>query len=139
MTHDERGFEHERALGSGHGEDHLSPEERITAARLMEVFQRVLLVHPYMSIHQLSAFLLVALYEGRNQKWYAERAGTPQTTMSRILLDIGDMTRAREPGLGLVTGRPSPRSLRDKEYRLTPKGRTLLKVILNIIQRGKAR
>ena len=57
--------------------------------------------------------------------------------MSRNLLDIGERNRHMEEGFGLVAARNNPMNLREKEYYLTDKGRTLLHSITRQLKKGK--
>jgi hypothetical protein len=43
---------------------------------------------------------------------YAEKANVPQTVMTRHLLEIGDRSRCKEPGLGLITQKADVHDLR---------------------------
>ena len=50
--------------------------------------------------------------EGQTVTEYAEKAGVPQTVMTRHLLEIGDRSRDKEKGLGLVTQKADMNDLR---------------------------
>jgi DNA-binding MarR family transcriptional regulator len=104
-------------------------EERKLRAlvHILEYFQDH---EPQIPASMIEAFLLVALREGCSLRDVVERSGKPQSTMSRHLLDLGSHNRKREPGLGLVEWRIAPEELRRKEFTLTPKGRALLRRIL---------
>jgi DNA-binding MarR family transcriptional regulator len=78
--------------------------------------------------------MLVAMQEGLGVTDYAERAGVPQTVMTRHLLDIGTHNRRREPGYGLVTQRQDPLDLRKHQTFLMIEGRALLHQILRILR-----
>jgi DNA-binding MarR family transcriptional regulator len=54
--------------------------------------------------------------------------------MSRHLLDLGEIDRTKQPGLGLVEGRTNITNQREKIYGLTPKGRAL---VTTIVERAK--
>src|SRR5262249_7788823 len=77
----------------------------------------------------MEAFLLVAREPGLSVTEYAKRLKAPKSTVSRDLLDLGDRNRKGEPGVGLVTSRPNRFDPRQLEYRLTPRGRALVKQI----------
>jgi DNA-binding MarR family transcriptional regulator len=87
-------------------------------------------LRPTMPLQHAYTFLLVATTEGLTVSEYAERAGTSQTVMTRHLLDIGQMTRTREPGLGLVQHKTDPMDMRKHQVYLTPKGKALLHRII---------
>jgi DNA-binding MarR family transcriptional regulator len=87
-------------------------------------------VRKTMPLQHAYTFLLVAMTEGRSVSEYAERAGVAQTVMTRHLLDIGQQTRDREPGLGLVMTKTNPTDMRQKQAFLTPDGKALLHKII---------
>lgn len=93
----------------------------------MDAFREV---RPTMPLQHAYTFLMVAMDEGRSVSEYAERAGTAQTVMTRHLLDIGEQTRTREPGLGLVVRKTDPMDMRKHQVFLTVKGRALLHKIM---------
>lgn len=86
-----------------------------------------------MPARAIQAFLMVAEKEDQSVGWYAQRAGISLTTMSRNLLDLADRDRNFDEGAGLIEGHENPMNRREKLYRLTPKGRSLL---VRIGQRG---
>ena len=81
----------------------------------------------------IQAFLLVAQKESQSVSGYAKQAGISLSTMSRILLDLGERDRNFDDGLGLIEGFENPENRREKLYRLTYKGRALL---ARVSQRG---
>jgi len=100
----------------------------------LEHFGRKLLValEPVreMPVNKLMSLFTVATKEGLTVDDYAKRAGISPTTMSRHLLDLGEIDRTKQPGLGLVEGRTNVTNQREKVYGLTPKGRTLVTTIV---------
>lgn len=90
-------------------------------------------VHPDISIEQIKTFLLVSQNEGLAGIEYARLAAIPQTTISRQLLDLGERNRKKEEGLGLVEARRDVQDYRRWLYRLTPRGRKLIKLISDVI------
>jgi hypothetical protein len=69
---------------------------------------------------------------------HAELAQASSSVMSRHLLDLGDRNRKKEPGFGLVMGRPNLMELRKHEHVLTPKGKALferLYLLLTTVRR----
>jgi DNA-binding MarR family transcriptional regulator len=112
-------------------------ERRLRAlVHILEYFQAH---EPQIPASMIEAFLLVALNEGCSLRDIVELSGKPQSTVSRHLLDLGERNRKMEPGLGLVEWRIAAEELRRKEYRLTPKGRSLLRRILSerFVEEGK--
>ena len=83
-------------------------------------------LRPPMTARAVQVFLIVSEKEGLSVTEYAKRADIPITTMSRILIDMGDRDRNYEEGLGLVESRDNPMNRREKQYYLTQKGRALL-------------
>lgn len=99
------------------------------------------LEHPVLPAAYIRAFLLVGKREGLGVSEYADQAGISPTVMTRNLLDIGDMNRAREKGLELITQERDPFDLRKHRARLTPKGRKLahdINVALRRLRRPRA-
>jgi hypothetical protein len=81
--------------------------------------------HGVPPIAYIRAFALVASKEGLTVAEYAERAGIAPTVMTRNLLDLGEVNRQREAGLGLIVQERDPFDLRKHRARLTAKGRKL--------------
>src|SRR4029077_1920341 len=71
-----------------------------------------------MPVNKLMTLLTVAWKEGLTVDEYAKRAGISPTTMSRHLLDLGEIDRTKQPGLGLVEGRTNVTNQREKVYEL---------------------
>jgi DNA-binding MarR family transcriptional regulator len=88
-----------------------------------------------MPLQYVTAFLQVAGEEGLGVTEYAKRAGVSVTVMSRHLLDIGDRNRNMERGFGLVEYRANPLELRKHEYKLSDKGRLLLRKIVSSLSK----
>ena len=99
-------------------------------ARLLTVLDRFRLIRHTMPVHLVTALLRVALEEGKSVQTYAIESGVSQSVMSRHLLELGTEVRNGEAGLGLVEKRTSPRSLRETQVFLTPRGR---KVIADLV------
>lgn len=79
-----------------------------------------------MTLGAAISFLIVAMFEGRSLREYADMLDCSHSTMSRHLLDLGDMNRKREPGMQLIEQYPDPTDRRKNIYRLTPKGAALV-------------
>jgi DNA-binding MarR family transcriptional regulator len=100
----------------------LTPETRayLRSLRLaLEPFQDL---SPRIPLSYVMSFLAVAEEEGLAVGDYAKRRGISPTVMTRNLLDIGDMNRQREEGLGLVTQERDLMDLRRHNSKVTPKG-----------------
>lgn len=78
----------------------------------------------------LQTFLLVAQKEDQTVTELAKRADIAVTTMSRILLDMGERNRYLEEGAGLLQSVDNVMNRREKLYSLTPKGRALFASIM---------
>jgi DNA-binding MarR family transcriptional regulator len=84
----------------------------------------------------LTAFLLVALDEGKGVNAYARAAGVDRAIMSRTLHAIGDRARTGGPGLGLITMQPHPTDPKKVQIFMTSKGRSITKEIARQLQRA---
>lgn len=104
----------------------------------LELFSRRLLValEPVrdLPVNKLMTLLTVAHKQGLTVDDYAKRAGISPTTMSRHLLDLGEVDRKQEAGLGLVEGRVNVTNQRERVYELTAKGRALLTKVTGAIR-----
>lgn len=104
----------------------------------LELFSRRLLValEPVrdLPVNKLMTLLTVAQKQGLTVDDYAKRAGISPTTMSRHLLDLGEVDRKQEAGLGLVEGRVNVTNQRERVYELTAKGRALLTKVTGAIR-----
>jgi DNA-binding MarR family transcriptional regulator len=87
-----------------------------------------------MPVNKLMSLFTVAMKEGLTVDDYAKRAGISPTTMSRHLLDLGEVDRNKHAGLGLVEGRTNVTNQREKVYALTHKGRALVTKIAGALR-----
>ena len=92
-----------------------------------------------MPLQYLTTFLLVAMKPGLSVTEYAEFGQRSGSVMSRHLLDLGERNRKKQPGFGLVVGRPNPMELRKHEYFLTPKGRALFERLYLLLTTVRSR
>ena len=76
-------------------------------------------------------FLTVVVKEGQTVTEYAEKAGVPQTVMTRHLLEIGDRSRDKEKGLGLVTQKADMNDLRKHRAYVTTLGKSTMNKVIN--------
>jgi DNA-binding MarR family transcriptional regulator len=105
----------------------LPPDEVEAIGDVLEALKPFFVIHENIPARCIQALFLVAHREGRSVADYAKLAEMPASTMSRNLLDIGERNRHMQAGLGLVVGKRNPENLRELEYSLTPKGRTLVR------------
>jgi DNA-binding MarR family transcriptional regulator len=98
--------------------------------------------HPNMTLAQACTLLSVALYPDRNGVAYEALTGLGQATVSRQLIDMSDSRRLRKgvkttstAGLGLIQVKTDPSDSRGKIYSLTLKGKALVTLLGNIIER----
>ena len=102
-------------------------------SRLETFRNRLTLLHeinPNITVGLAITFLTVALNEGRSAREYAQLLDLPTSTMSRHLLDLGDINRKREPGLMLVEQKPNIMDRRSNIYTLTRKGTRLIAALI---------
>lgn len=74
----------------------------------------------------IRAFLLVASKPGLSVTDYGNLLGVSQPIISRLLLQIGERSRAGRPGLGWVCRVGDSEDLRMKRVQLTPRGQELI-------------
>ena len=86
-----------------------------------------------LNLHTVVIFLRAAHADRLGQpleSWELARLiGKASSTVSRNLGVLGDWSRKRQPGMGLITAQPDAMDRRRKPIRLTPKGRQLLRMI----------
>jgi DNA-binding MarR family transcriptional regulator len=83
-------------------------------------------IRPTMPLGHAYSFMLVALKEGCSVQEYARLANVSQNVMTRVLLDLGERNRYKEPGYGLVMRRINPIDMRQHQTFLTPDGHALV-------------
>lgn len=91
-------------------------------------------VRRLMPLQHAYAFVVVALDEGRNVSEYANRAGTTQSVMTRILFALGAHSRGRQSGYGLVQQVIDPRDARQTQTFLTVRGKSLVHELVRLIR-----
>lgn len=105
----------------------LSPDERAAMERLLAQLEQLRELRPGMTLNQATALLRVGTHPGKTVQELAGEANVATSVMSRALLDLGPMTRARDPGMGLVKHVQSTADLRVHEMSLTARGVALLR------------
>jgi DNA-binding MarR family transcriptional regulator len=112
----------------------LDEETREYARTLLLALQPFDDLSPRMPLSYVMAFLQVAVQEGQQVGDYAQKRGISATVMTRNLLDIGDLNRQREPGLGIVTTERDLFDLRKHNTKVTPKGAGLMAKVVNALK-----
>jgi DNA-binding MarR family transcriptional regulator len=113
----------------------LSDEERAAARALFVALKPFRDINPSMPLSYVTAYLLVAMKEGRGVSEYAGDVDISPTVMTRNLLDIGDRNRQREEGYGLVTQERDLFDLRKHNAKITAKGKSIMKHVMAAIGR----
>jgi len=108
----------------------LGDDEKKIVAAMADALAQFEALRPNMPIIHLRMLLMLALEEGKSQKYYSGKWHYPTSTVSRAMLDMGRRMRKGEAGLGLVEEQVSFHSLREHEVSLSVKGRTLLHKII---------
>ena len=103
--------------------------QRNDVLRLRGMLQALLSASDWFTVSSAVSFLTVAAHEGRSLRELTDLLHTPQTTLSRHLLDLGPRDRKGREGLGLVDIRPDPHDRRRNFYYLTRKGQALLETL----------
>ena len=126
--------DHKKNVNTKGGVQTLTEAEQRGATLMFHLLKEFLRERQTMPISNAYAFLLVAQEEGLSVQEYAKRADMGQTSMTRLLFDIGSHTRTRDPGLGLVMQRSDPNDLRRHQTFLTDKGRALIRRINSLLK-----
>ena len=87
-------------------------------------------LNPSTPLSYLTAYLLVAMEEGKSVGEYADKINIAHPVMTRNLLDIGDRNRQREAGYGLITQERDLFDLRKHNAKVTPEGKALINDVL---------
>jgi Transcriptional regulators len=91
-----------------------------------------------MPLQYVTAFMLVALEEGKGVTEYAKEAGVAPSVMTRHLADLGDVNRYHESGYGLVKLETDLMDRRFKKVMLTHAGKGIVAQIVRAMRRGQA-
>jgi len=83
-----------------------------------------------MPLAQAHCLLIIAQHEGLSVKELADRAGIGMASASRYISLFSKPPTPGRKGLGLVEAREDPLERRKKIVRLTPKGATTVKQIM---------
>lgn len=105
--------------------------------RLRAALEQLRAVDENMTVSIAISLLMVAAFEGRYLREYADLLKLPRSTMSRHLLDLGIMRRSRQPGLGLIDQQQDKEDLRKNVYALAPRGRALIQELDSALRRQR--
>lgn len=84
-------------------------------------------------VQTVAVFLEVAKNEGISVKDLADKCGLAPSSASRNVAALSNWHWLKKPGLGLLETQDDPQDLRKKTVRLTPKGKTLVKQLVEIV------
>jgi DNA-binding MarR family transcriptional regulator len=90
--------------------------------RCLEEFRKL---NPDIKVSAAMAFLMVCTDDGTTVSGIAQALGIPLATASRYVSELGRTNRYKTPGYGLVEMREVITDRRNKEVRLTAKGRAV--------------
>jgi DNA-binding MarR family transcriptional regulator len=104
--------------------------------RIQNEFQKL---YPSMPASMSLAFLTIAYLDEPTSIEIASHAQLTRSAASRYTQDLGEgkpSTKAYRPvlSLGLVEGRSDPLDRRTLRFRLTPKGKALLDLLIRIVE-----
>ena len=102
----------------------------VSVHRLLMALQPFFILDNSIPARCVQAFLMVSEAEGMGVVDLARAAKISPSTMSRNLLDLGERDRYMQAGLGLVRSQGNVEDKRRSEYFLTPKGRALLRKVV---------
>ncbi|UGA46784.1 MarR family winged helix-turn-helix transcriptional regulator [Bradyrhizobium quebecense] len=117
----------------------LNEEVREAQRILLTALEPFKAVYSIMPLQQASTFLMVAEEEGLGVGEYARKAGANPAVMTRHMLDLGELNRRHEPGLGLVYTKPNPMNRRQHQVFLTPKGVALATAVYRALAGRKSK
>jgi DNA-binding MarR family transcriptional regulator len=101
-------------------------EEKVEARMLLAALRPFTGVRHTIPLQLVLAYFQVIVDEGRSVNDYASKSGVAQSVMSRHLLDLGARNRyGKGEGFGLVETGVNPIDPRNREIKLTQKGRGL--------------
>jgi DNA-binding MarR family transcriptional regulator len=108
-------------------------DEKAVLASLLKALRPFRELNSTMPLQYVTAFLQVAVAEGRTVTEYAKILGTSQSLMTRHLADIGVINRYHETGYDLIETKTDLMDRRNKRSLLTPKGHRLVGQILGAL------
>jgi DNA-binding MarR family transcriptional regulator len=98
-------------------------EEKDAARALLAALEPFRAMRPTIPLQYVTLFLNIVLEEGKAVTEYAADLGVAQTVMSRHLKEIGERTRSKQEGLGLVDQKTDIDDMRVHRAIVTPVGK----------------
>lgn len=86
-----------------------------------------------MPLQQVMVLIYIGLREVASQRDMPEALGLPVSSISRNIGELSDAVIMGKQGLGLITWVVNPMDRRGKSLCLTPKGRTLIRRLLEAL------
>lgn len=114
----------------------ISSGDKRLLQELLWAFKPLLNLRRPMPLPFVTAFLMVALEEGKGVNEYARALGMDRGATSRSLHAIGDRARSGDLGLGLITFRSHPTDPLRSQIFLTVKGRSMAKQFLQQLRKA---
>ena len=108
-------------------------DEKAVLGSLLKALKPFRELNSTMPLQYVTAFLQVAIAEGRTVTEYAKILGTSQSLMTRHLADLGEINRYHEAGYDLVQAKTDPMDRRNKRNHLTAKGQRLVGQLLGAL------
>jgi len=112
----------------------LTRQELTTGSRLFQLIELFRELDPEMQAHQISAFITIALMDGRCTKNHlAERLGVSLAATTRILQVWSNTVNRKRPGFDYVSVGPDPEKANRLVLVLNSRGRKFWSKLLDTI------
>lgn len=111
----------------------LTDQERRRALRLLRAIEEFRKLDSDMQMPMAATFLLVALNDGISRTAVMKRLNVAGSTATRNLMGLMDKGRLGRPGHGLILQSVNPEERRWRMHSLSPKGRIVLKAMLDAL------
>ena len=111
----------------------LTQEDRKVILKLLQVLSKFRELDAEMQMPQAVTLLTVALNEGISLSDLTERTRQATSSASRNVASLSTVHRKGKPGHGLVLNREDPFERRKKQHVLTPKGRSFVDQLIEIV------
>jgi len=108
-------------------------DARLAARRLLGCIEILRKADPDMPIVSAAVLLSIAVNEGTTQRDIATSLQIPTSTTSRTIAVLSNVKRIGKQGLELVSWYDDPNDRRTKRLLLSPKGRSLIKKLVETV------